>query len=504
MSLKDRANRFSNTSTDLLQALITPSQEILPKRLLGPLFTLVLVAIVELLVNTKLRVALPFPLLFLSIALSGSLGGLRSALNSAFLTWLYAAYYFSLPGNLLRFDDEGLRNFITISFSAPLTAVITGTLKHHSELLTLEKVEHAKAEAKTRALSHIATQYRLLFEKNPNPMWIVDENTLYFLAVNEATTRLYGYSKEEFLTQRLVDIRPPEDIPRLLRYMKKVRSQKIKELFFGGTWKHVTKEGKLIDIESISSSIVFNGRRAVLTMIKDVTQQKQIESLKNEFLTVAGHELKTPLTSAKLLAQTLAHKLRKARVEKETVRLSSRIDFELDRLTRLLNDILDISRIETGKLQLNLVEINLAVVIKNATSTISTTIADHKIIFLDKQNVTVIADSDHIEQVLINLVANAAKYSPPNTTITIKVQKQPTRALVSVTDQGVGIPKDKQAKIFDRFYQVEGTPKEGFGLGLYISKEIIEKHRGKIWVESEVGKGSTFFFTLPIPNVVKN
>jgi len=164
--------------------------------------------------------------------------------------------------------------------------------------------------------------------------------------------------------------------------------------------------------------------------------------------------------------------------------------------------MLDSSRFETGKQFMTYEEVSLADLSKKTIEKIQIYAKNHTITIKDlSYEKHVIADPARIEQVLLNLLSNAVKYSPEGSEILLQVSNDDRNAIVSVTDHGIGISKNMHKIIFDRYYQVKAKSKIGFGLGLYISKEIIKRHKGKIWVESKKGKGSTFFFSLPLCNV---
>lgn len=160
--------------------------------------------------------------------------------------------------------------------------------------------------------------------------------------------------------------------------------------------------------------------------------------------------------------------------------------------------MLDVTRIESGKLLLNLSKTNLTALLKTTCFDTQHFGNEHKILCHKAPEVKVRIDAARIEQVILNLLTNAIKYSPPGTTIDVWLKKRAHDVVVSVKDRGYGIPKDKVKYIFDRFYQIAERQQKGFGLGLYISKEIINRHNGKIWVRSQLGKGSRFSFSLPL------
>lgn len=216
-----------------------------------------------------------------------------------------------------------------------------------------------------------------------------------------------------------------------------------------------------------------------------------------QFLSQVAHELKNPIATLKLFAQI--HRARFQQLGNDA--LSSEeldlVDAELNRMVRLIDDILDDTRIESGRLNFNFEAVDLKQIIDEVVEKMSLVTPDHPIINQSISGAPVIADSQRIEQVLINLITNAAKYSAPGKKIEILLVNSKKQVRVSVKDQGIGIPKDKLASVFERFYQIQKQSSSGFGLGLYISKKVIDAHNGLIWARSREGKGSTFNFTLP-------
>lgn len=236
----------------------------------------------------------------------------------------------------------------------------------------------------------------------------------------------------------------------------------------------------------------------------DITARKELEQEKSDFLSMASHELKTPLTSLKIFVDLLeSHMPQDSKTKMEYYLY--RITEQMNRLGDLINDLLDVSRIETGKLKLNREKFRIDELLFDTVESIRPSANDRKIVFKNRTRTVVNADRYRLYQVIINLLTNAIKYSPKGKEIYIEVKKVRNSVTVSVQDSGIGISRDKQKKIFDKLYQVSDPVERtypGLGLGLYISKEIIERHRGKIWVESQgKGRGSTFYFTLPLTGV---
>jgi len=238
---------------------------------------------------------------------------------------------------------------------------------------------------------------------------------------------------------------------------------------------------------------------AAASIINDITAQREMEDRKDDFVNMASHELKTPITSMKLYIDSLINRIKQTKDEKALKTLTS-IKYQTERLQELVSDLLDVSRLQTGKLSFNKEKFQIDELIEETIEGLQGSTTQHAIKFSKKSPVTVFADKFRVYQVLTNLITNAIKYSPDASEINVAVKKDGQKAIVSVKDSGIGIDKDQQRKIFDRLYQVTDSKEKtfpGLGMGLYISKEIIKRHKGTIWTESIKGKGSTFFFSLP-------
>lgn len=221
---------------------------------------------------------------------------------------------------------------------------------------------------------------------------------------------------------------------------------------------------------------------------------------KDEFIGIASHELKTPLTSIKAYVQLLDRSLKNDVEKKQYVRKAS---YHIEKLNNLISDLLDISKIHTGKLQFNFTEFKFDDMVKEVIDGARHVSETHSIVLRGASNITVKGDRSRLEQVLDNYISNAIKYSPEAKEILVEIRTKNKNIIVSVKDYGVGIPKEKLSRIFERFYRVERTSTkfQGLGIGLYIASEIIKRHNGRVWVESEEGKGTTFYFSLPIQNI---
>ncbi len=271
-----------------------------------------------------------------------------------------------------------------------------------------------------------------------------------------------------------------------------------------GEIRWITSSGVVQKDES-GKSIAFSGIAFDITAIKQ-TEQKLKEALqfRDDFLSVASHELKTPLTSLKLQIQTSLRKFSKdgALINRDIVEtILKKNDLQIDRLVRLVDDMLDLSRIQSGRLSFSFKKMNLVEILKDSHQDFLEQFEQNGnslSLELSEQDVTGMYDYERIEQVMTNLLTNALKYGRGlPVVIGLSIKKQ--NAVIEVRDQGTGIAPDNYEKVFRKFERAV-TPSEvsGLGIGLYISREIVEAHGGKIWIQSELNKGTSFFVELPL------
>lgn len=230
----------------------------------------------------------------------------------------------------------------------------------------------------------------------------------------------------------------------------------------------------------------------------DIHDQKMLNEKKDEFIGIASHELKTPLTSIKAYVQLLERQV--AEMDNPSVKTYiSKTQVYIDRLHHLIADLLDVSRIQAGKLKFNMAEFDFDEFVTESVENIQYT-TSKQIILNGHAGCKIKGDRQRLEQVCTNLLSNAIKYSPKADKVMITVSRDEHEVTVAVTDYGIGIQKENLDRVFDRFYRVDGITHQfqGLGIGLYIAHEIIKRHNGRAWAESEEGCGSTFYFTLPV------
>ncbi len=329
------------------------------------------------------------------------------------------------------------------------------------------------------------------------------------LTWNRAAEIILGFSKSEAIGQNLNIVLPADRSNELAEIRSKVE--------FAGPMRNLEtlrrrKDGTFIDVALAVSPIRDEANAVIgfLYMVKDITEKnryerrlKELDSMKSDFVSNVSHELRTPLTAIKGSVDNMLDGIVGPVTEKQA-RYLNRIKSNADRLGRLIGDLLDLSRIESGKLDLRQAGIPLTSVMKEVADSLRP-IAAEKLINIEvvsnEDGVEAWADRDKVVQILTNLIGNAVKFTPGNGRVAVSVEKADGHWLkLSVADNGPGIPADEASKIFDKFYQVGQAKKhvaKGTGLGLAICKALVEMHGGKIWFENLAGGGCVFSFTLP-------
>jgi signal transduction histidine kinase len=257
-------------------------------------------------------------------------------------------------------------------------------------------------------------------------------------------------------------------------------------------------DGSRVAVE-IRATILTDGLIQVIA--RDVSERKEIERAKDEFVSIVSHELRTPLTSIRGALGLLASNRIDLTPEKRE-RMIALAASNSDRLIRLINDILDVERLNSGTIALDRQPVHVRDVVGQTVDGMRT-VADRAGVRLcwQSDDLTILADADRITQTLTNLLDNAVKFSPSGSAVDVTVRRDGTFALFEVRDHGRGIPPDKLQTIFGRFQQVDASDsreKGGSGLGLAICKSIVEQHGGRIWVQSRPNEGSAFRFTIPL------
>ena len=341
---------------------------------------------------------------------------------------------------------------------------------------------------------------------SPLGIYIVQEDRLQY--TNPQFQKITGYDQSELQGRELLSLVPVED-------SDVVKSSMVSTLQGGNPYpceyRILNKTGQIKWALQTASPIHYDGREAILGNLMDITERKYLErkvieyeelsKMKTDLLATVSHELRTPLATIKGYSTLMLDYF--ARLGGDEIRdYLKAVDYSTDRLSKLVDNLLDTSRMEAGLLKLDKAPVNIPNLIRNVVEEAGVRANHHKIVlFFESRLPRVNIDARRIRQVLDNLIDNAVKYSPPGTEITISAEKRPRELLVSVTDRGPGIPLEELTNIFDRMYRIEQrlyTGADGIGLGLYICQRLVEAHGGRIWAESTLGQGSTIKFTLPV------
>lgn len=370
-----------------------------------------------------------------------------------------------------------------------------------------EVAARQRVETLAALLGHQAEELTTIIEAMPNGVYVCDRNG-QVVRVNAAGARLIGRTKDEMLKPLVAfeqayphyyldgAVMPVEDYPLAQALRGVTRDDMRYVIHIRATDQDVHIRAGCAPIRDSAGTIT-----GAVVIASDVTELHRLERHKDEFLGIASHELKTPLTSLKTLAQ-VTHR----RLEREGNAVPSHLigmERAISRMETLVDDILDISRIESGKLALRPELCDLVEMCREAVEEQSAVTEREIALEAPDQPIPVEVDVDRISQVLTNLLSNALKYSPQESSVSLTITREHDEAVLRVSDQGKGIPPDELPRIFDRFYRVPGIEVQagsgvGLGLGLYICREIVQRHGGRIWAESEPGDGSTFCVALPL------
>ena len=323
---------------------------------------------------------------------------------------------------------------------------------------------------------------------------------------NHAAAKMFGYKESEVIGKHISIIIPPDRMDEEDMIIENIRSGKKIDHFEtvrlakDGRKVHISltvspiknKNGKIIGASKIARDIT--GKIEAEEQRLLYTQKlQQLNNYKDDFMAMASHELKTPLTIIKGNLDILLLRMR----EDNNSTFVQKTLKQIDKLEKLINDLLNVSKIQSGKLELKLADFDMNLLLKEMIRNIQPT-TPIQILFEGSNKLMAYGDMDRIGFVIINLLGNAVKYSPASKAIKVNAFRSEDAVIVSVKDEGIGIPREELLNIFSRFYKVGGLNStfSGSGIGLYISSEIIRRHGGKIWAESEPNKGSIFYFSI--------
>jgi PAS domain S-box-containing protein len=333
---------------------------------------------------------------------------------------------------------------------------------------------------------------------------IVLNKDLTINSANKAFYELFGLQKKEALLQRIYEAgNGIFNIPKLVALLNRVNDSEngVNDFELEHEWPSLGKKHFRVNARKLVHPT--NRSELILFSIEDVTEQRTLEQQKNDFISIASHEIRTPITVIKAYAQIL-HKRSADTRDSLMTNAATKINEKAEKLMSLVTYLLDVSQLETGEMIIYKEFFNIDDLVVESIEELRL-IDPHQFVVKGKLGEPVYADRFRISQVLNNLLNNAIKYSPPDSCVEIQVQKnrKGDELWISIKDSGLGIPKEEQQNLFKRFWRASTARARnisGIGLGLHISSEIVTQHKGRIWLKSEVDKGSVFYFSLPLVN----
>ena len=450
-----------------------------------------------------------------SITAAGTVAG--DVITSAFLFMVYtlsagALFPWGVYGQAASIAISGLAllcNAVAVSGSVvefgygPVVGVLVGfgtslyTAYDRARYRNVVAHHRAQRRRAEESLRHSEEHFRSLIENASDIVAVVGADGK-FRYVGPSVRRRLGYEPEELVGTSILDIVHPDDAHIVLGAAQRVLTEEGRQSpveyrcrHKDGSWRMLVASGKPRPDE--------NGAPAIVINVHDVTERKEAERVKDELVSTVSHELRTPLTSLRGFAELMLK--REFPPEKQREFLSI-IHSESLRLTNLINDFLDLQRMEAGRQQYAFAPVDLAALLRETVAVFGQPEGGHVLrIEADEPLPAVRADADRLRQVLTNLISNAVKFSPDGGEVLVAAHARDGEVEVAVADHGLGIPADALPHLFDKFYRVDNRETRrigGTGLGLALVKQIVEAHQGRVWVESEPGRGSRFAFTLPV------
>lgn len=388
-----------------------------------------------------------------------------------------------------------------VIFSKDNKGDIENVMNISVDITSLKKAELKEAAARKvfeEALKASEKKFRTLIQESSDAIQLIDASGK-ILYSSDSVEKVFGYKPEEIQGEGPTPFIHPDDIGMFLEKFTKILEKPGNQASHEYRVRH--KNGNWIWIEATAVNRLDDPNiKAVVGNFRNITQRKMLEKQKDEFLGIVSHELKTPVTSIKAFTQVMQNRFIKAR-DKTSAALLSKMDEQINKLTSLIQDLLDISRVDSGKFTLHKGYFDFGKLIQDVIYLMQMTTEKHQIILESKTSPEIWADKERIEQVIINLLTNAIKYSPEKSKIIVRIAMYDKSVTTCIEDSGIGIPEEHMKDIFSRFFRIEENiynTVPGMGLGLNIASEIIRLHGGQIWAESEYKKGSRFYFTIPI------
>ena len=430
------------------------------------------------------------------LLLNADMAAVRNARFTKFLAAGSLGPFIALRNNAIiwKVSATGELNMVTAlgrSFPAELRVVASsepGKLRiAAADITERKKAEEQRKESEDR--------FRAIAETAPVYIIVSRASDGEILFVNHASSEAFGYKLGTLVGRQTPDLYvDPADRAFIIDTVGRsgfLNNRQVKLRRADGTEFWVSASLRAIN---------YGGEPAILSAVTDITEQKKVEELKDEFIGMVSHELKTPLT---VVTGAISTVMSGELTPEDTRSLLEDAAWGADAMADIVDNLLELSRWQSSRLRLDRGDVDIGELIRKLVAVSSTRFPSHKVMAAAPAALpSVHADRTRVERVLDNLVDNAIKYSPNGGEVSISAVKQDDEILVAVRDHGIGIRKGDITKLFEPFQRLDSRPSgpsiQGIGLGLVVCKRLVEAHGGRIWVESEEGKGSTFFFTLPL------
>ncbi|MFB9842963.1 ATP-binding protein [Mucilaginibacter ginsenosidivorans] len=448
-------------------------------RYLITLFLVLAATGLKLYFKQTIGISSPYLLYFGIVCLSAILSGIGPAIFAAFFSAFLADYLFIPPLDTIELLPKDLvKTIIFLCECSLITLLSSGVTVAYRQIRQNQLLFKAMIEKGTEGI--VLTD--------------ADNKRIY---VSQSIERIIGYTADEFIDMPPWALAHPDELPEMIRDMAELKKHPGKNISFVHRIKH--KNGDWVWLEnSITNLLEDEAVKAIVANFYNVSERILMEQKKDDFISIASHELKTPVTSLKASLQLLDN-VKNDPSSPIIAKLVTQANRSTEKITSLIEQLLDAGRVNQRELHLNKTNFRITELMETCCTDIRLS-GKRELVLNGNKNIIVWADEVRIEQVITNLVNNAVKYAPESDTIYLGAEVAGGMAKVSVRDTGPGIEADKMAHLFERYYRA-GQPayhNSGLGLGLYISSEIIKKHGGTIGVESESGKGATFWFMLPL------
>jgi len=351
----------------------------------------------------------------------------------------------------------------------------------------------------TSAFKESEEKLQAVFDSVWDGIITLDENAC-ITSVNPAACRIFGYGKDDMLGKSITAL-SPESRPELNEPGGAAELGKTVDGVF--EMKGLRANGDEFPMDVAIGGMRHGGKRLTTLIIRDISERKRLDSLKNEFVSIVSHELRTPLTSIRGALGLILGGVAGVVTQKARELLEVAVQ-NVERLTLLINGILDMEKIDSGRMELRIAQVDVPALLRKAASVNEQFARQHQTVFVLKEPLPAVSiqiDEDRVMQVLTNLLSNAAKFSPPGSQVEIHSEVVMGMLRISVRDHGPGIPPSFRGSVFEKFSQADSSDsrqKDGSGLGLSIAKAIVDMHEGRIWFETVMGEGTVFHLEIPL------